>query len=284
MTAEELRNKDIIQYLASRGYYPKRNSGNTAMYLSPIGKEDVPSFAVKKNKNRFRCYHTGNFGSIIDLVMILDNVDFRGACKILEEGTGATIESYTPPKVEHPSGVQIVSLSEIVSLELLVYFTQKRRIDEGVLRRYCKEASFTFPYSEKDNKKVYTAVSFANDLGGQELRSSWQKIATKPKCYSTIKGTSSDKSIVNIIEGFTSFLSFLTHYNITQPKYTTYVLNGLGMLNILKPFISDKTINCMLDNDSAADKALIDLEDCDVRDMRHLFSFYVDMNDQLQME
>ena len=279
MTIDEIRNKDIIQYLASRGYHPKRNSGNTAMYLSPISKETVPSFAVKKSKNRFHDYSTGAKGSIIDLCMAIDGVDFKTSCKMLSDGACSNIESYTPPKVEHPSGVKIHSVYEISNPELLKYFTVTRRIDEDVLKKYVDELVVSFPYSQNpDNTHVVGGMK--NSLGGYDFRNSYMKLSSAPKSFTKIRGKKNDKAL--ILEGFIDWLSYVTYYKIDIPEYTVYVLNGLSQLNLLKPFLENKEILFMLDNDRPADLALNSLDGFNVTDMRHVYSFHSDFNSMLQ--
>lgn len=272
MTADELRNKDIIHYLASLGYHPKRNSSNTAMYLSPLTKETQPSFTVKKSKNRFHCYSSGARGSVIDLCMALNNVDFKGACKILEEGTSSQIPEYTPPKVQHKSGVKIHSVDVITDKELISYFTEERKINKDILLKYCLQASFSFPYSQTDDKRIYTAVAFESDLGGFELRSSWQKICTQPKSHSTIKGLSNDKIILT--EGFGDFLAYMTYFKLDIPPYKTIILNGAAQYNGIKEFIGDTRVLYFGDNDKSGDEIAEQIPNLD--DKRSLYPFYGD--------
>ena len=273
MTTDEIRNIDIIQYLASRGYHPKRNSGNTAMYLSPLAKETKPSFAVKKSKNRFKCYVTDTYGSIIDLVCELDKVDFKGACDILRNGNGSEIESYTPPKIEK-KGVEIHSVDSITDKELLTYFCDVRKISHEVLTTYCKQLIISFPHGKNPDAK-YTVVGFKNDMGGYDCRSSWQKIASSPKTITTIAG---DKSKIAIYEGFTDFMSHLVYNGITKPKYKTIVLNGLGQMKMLKPFLEGQSVLYYGDNDTPSDNCLESMTGVNVTDMRHEYAFHNDIN------
>lgn len=50
------------------------------------GHEDRnPSFALRFKTNRFRCFACGRHGSVIDLVMEIECLDFTGACRWLRE-------------------------------------------------------------------------------------------------------------------------------------------------------------------------------------------------------
>lgn len=279
MTLQELRDKDIIQYLASRGYHPKRNTGNTAVYLSPFTKEHEPSFTVKKSKNRFHCYSSGNKGSVIDFVMAYDSVSFKEACDILKGGIGSQIEDYTPPKIEK-KGVEIHSETTPQNKEVLSVLVDVRKIPYELILKYCIEIVISFPNGKNPDAK-YTVIGMRNDCGGVDFRGkdSWLKLSSAPKSFTTVNG---DKSKICLYEGFLDYLSHLAILGVDKPKYKSYILNGLGQLEVLKPFISKKEILAYLDNDRAADKAIASMEGMNVRDMRHEYAYYHDINDYLK--
>ncbi|MFA7602200.1 MAG: CHC2 zinc finger domain-containing protein [Novosphingobium sp.] len=53
------------------------------------GHEDHnPSFALRFTTNSFRCFACGRHGSVIDLVMEIERLDFTGACRWLRERFG----------------------------------------------------------------------------------------------------------------------------------------------------------------------------------------------------
>lgn len=53
------------------------------------GHEDRnPSFALRFTTNSFRCFACGRHGSVIDLVMEIERLDFTGACRWLRERFG----------------------------------------------------------------------------------------------------------------------------------------------------------------------------------------------------
>ena len=275
---EKLKSVSIVDYLAKRGIHPKRKSGRTAAYLSMFGKEGVASFMVDLAKNRWRDYHSDQKGDTIDLVMALENCSFMESCEILSSGTGTQLETYTPVK-NPPSGVKIVSVSEINDPELIKYFTLTRRINEDVLKKYVDELVVSFPYSKNPNN-THVVGGMKNSLGGYDFRNSYMKLSSAPKSFTKILGKKNDKALV--LEGFIDWLSYATYYNIDIPEYTVYVLNGLGQLNLLKPFLENREILFMLDNDRPADLALNSLDGFNVTDMRHVYSFHSDFNSMLQ--
>lgn len=71
------------------------------------GHEDRnPSFAVRSVTNRFICYACGGRGDVIDLVMIMENLDFVGACTWLQDGhlggpSSNAVRRRTISRIEH---------------------------------------------------------------------------------------------------------------------------------------------------------------------------------------
>jgi len=71
------------------------------------GHEDRnPSFAVRSVTNRFICYACGGRGNVIDLVMIMENLDFVGACTWLQNGylrgpSSNAVRRRTISRIEH---------------------------------------------------------------------------------------------------------------------------------------------------------------------------------------
>lgn len=56
------------------------------------GHEDRnPSFALRFTTNSFRCFACGRRGSVIDLVMEMENLDFAGACRWLRDRFGGSV-------------------------------------------------------------------------------------------------------------------------------------------------------------------------------------------------
>jgi DNA primase len=52
-TVEEVKNTDIVDYLSSLGFKPKKITRNDYWYLSPFRDERSPSFKVNRDINRW---------------------------------------------------------------------------------------------------------------------------------------------------------------------------------------------------------------------------------------
>lgn len=278
---EKLKDISIVGYLAQRGVHPKRTAGKTAQYLSPLGEESDPSFMVDVNKNTFWDYSTEQGGDIFSLVKALEGCNFHQACMKLGGDDYTEIEVHAKPK-QMRSGIEIVAIEPLTNAELIDYMTQERKIEYDVVIKYCECVSFKFPYSKKDPNRIYTGVGFKNDMGGYEIRNSWQRVATTPKCFTTIKGSKEKEGECLLFEAWIDFLTYLTVHNITVPKLRAYVLNGTGMVRALKPFLEGKTVYTYTDSDRAGDSVIKSLDESKVVDMRHMFMFYNDYNEYLQ--
>lgn len=275
MTIDEIKKIDLVSYLSKCGITPKRSSGKYSFYLSPFGKETVPSFCVNRNKNTFKDYHSQNSGSILDFVLAY-NPHLRtigDAKRFLEGNNVSDIKQYTPQK-KQAEGVKIHSVSHIADPELLDYACGVRKIDEAVLHTYCKEIEISFPYSEKDKIRRYKLIAFKSDLGGYECRNSWMRVCAGAKSHTTIKGKSKEKLILT--EGFFDVLSYFTYYGALEPEYTMYCLNGAGQFEALNKFIGSTPVLYYGDNDTVGSRLLEQMEN--VEDKRLLYAFHKDFN------
>jgi hypothetical protein len=267
---ENIRNKSIVEYLAKCGYTPVNKTGKYRSYYSILTREGNPSMKVNTATNRWHDYSAKKGGSIIDLVMAMENMTFREAVKFLEEENTVHKVEYVPTRSE--PGVKIHSVLDITDEKLISYFVADRKINKDVLLKYCKQVEFSFPMG-KNPDKSHVAVGFKTFMNSWELRSSWIKICSPPKSFSLVKGRSRD---VNIFEGYTDFLSYMTFYGLQEPEYDTYILNGVGQINLIKPFVSGKKIYYWGDNDTAGDEVFMALDG--VTDMRYLYGYYNDFN------
>lgn len=84
---QELIDKnDIVDYI-SQSVHLKR-SGSTFKGLCPFHKEKTPSFSVSPDKQLFYCFGCGKGGTVINYVMMSENLDFVEAVKLLAEKCG----------------------------------------------------------------------------------------------------------------------------------------------------------------------------------------------------
>src|SRR5512133_741678 len=134
---DAIKQKSIVEYLASQGLEPKRDNAKTAKFLCPWRGEKEPSLIIYKNTNTFCDWGTKEGGTIIELVEKLHGVDFIGALTILK-GNNVRQVSQLPPKEEEPA-IKIIYTKTIESPWLCQYLS-KRCISIDVARQYCKES------------------------------------------------------------------------------------------------------------------------------------------------
>lgn len=267
----DIRDRSITEYLKLQGYSPVRVTDKNTWYNSPLRSEDHPSFVVSNDKNRWKDMGNQKKGSLIDLVMELENVGLREACEIL--GANDRLIKHIPTKVPRVS----IDLVDVMPLkdEYLLSYMRGRHIPDEITKMYCEEVYYTYPKKDTSEQRIVRAVGFKNNLGGYELRSSIQKVCVGTKCFTTIPG---DTRKYMLFEGFTSFLSALVHYKVDKPKWETFVLNGAGLLNITLPFLDGREGFIYSDNDKAGDEIYKTLGG---KDMRYVYEGQNDMNDFL---
>lgn len=266
---DDIRSKSIQGYLASIGITPSSITSRYAWYKSPIRGENEPSFTVNRETNRWRDRGSNKKGSLIDLVMEMNSCGLVEACAIL----GAKpIKAHVPEKVAKVS-IDIIRTFPLKSETLLGYM-RGRGIPDVLSQKYCEEVYFYFPKEGEDFKVLY-GIGFKNDLGAYQIRSQYFKFATAPNCFTTIPG---DRSKYYMFEGFINFLSALAYYGVEQPKYETYILNGVGNLGLTLPFIQGREGLIFSDLDPAGDNVV---NETGGKDMRGVYQGCNDFNDFL---
>lgn len=63
----------------------KLSKSGSGLCRLPGHPERNPSFSVRVKSNSFRCFSCGRGGSVVDLVMLMENLDFMGACRWLDQ-------------------------------------------------------------------------------------------------------------------------------------------------------------------------------------------------------
>ena len=89
-------NISIAEVCRSRGIELTKHGNRDLIGKCPLHQDENPSFVVSPHKNLFHCMGCGAAGSVIDLVMKLDGLDFRQAVDNL---LGST------PKIKRMSSV-----------------------------------------------------------------------------------------------------------------------------------------------------------------------------------
>lgn len=76
----QLKSVPCVNFLAE----PKLRGHNTLHYLAPWRDETHPSLVVYTKDNRWHDFGEGKGGSVIDLIMRKEGLDFKGALKYLK--------------------------------------------------------------------------------------------------------------------------------------------------------------------------------------------------------
>ncbi len=278
-----LKQVPIVGYLTDKGFSPATKSGAWLMYHSPLRDDSTPSFGVNPTKNIFNDLGSDDKGNIIELVMLLERLNFSGACSFLEGSTFTNsnepfsfISSSQATENCHKQA-QIVAVKPLVH-QALVKYCQSRGISFEVAYKYLKEVEYT-----AKNDKKYFGVGFINDSGGYAVRSQLQggKINIGSQYFTSI--VVPDSQSVMVFEGFFNFLSAVEHYQ-RKPSMTVIILNSTSNLNKALPTISQYAkIYAYLDNDDSGRKALEKMKQIGktVIDQSEIYQGYNDFNEFL---
>ena len=105
----------IADYLHACGIEPAKRYNGYALYHAPYREDLNASMKVDFRQNLWHDYGTGQGGSIIDLVMLLQGCDAHKAMSHLA-GNNLSFHSATPPKEKvaalSPSARHILGISE----------------------------------------------------------------------------------------------------------------------------------------------------------------------------
>lgn len=274
---KQLKRLSIRDYLSRRGIRPARENARCGFYRSPLRAEHTPSFKVDYALNLWHDFGTGKGGSIIDLVMGLENCDKLQAIRSLGSNEIKPIASV----IAVPDAPPVPALRILADTPLchpaLVGYLQSRGIDPAIATTYCREVRYTI------GEKNYFAIGFRNDAGGWELRSEHFKGGSAPKHITTIDNRA-DTCIA--FEGFMDFLSYLTLKTPEPFRIDAVVLNSVVNLPKAIPFLQrHRAVHTFFDNDDAGRRATTQLQQLapavEVVD-QSFFRDYKDVNEYLQ--
>lgn len=275
---QQLKCLSIRDYLSRWGIQPARENTRCGFYLSPFRAEHTSSFKVDYAQNLWCDFGTGEGGSIIDLVMRMENCDFMQAVQSLDNGEIKTTASTIPvPAMPTAPALRILSDAPLRHPALVSYL-QSRGIDPATASTYCREVRYAV------GGKTFFAVGFRNDAGGWELRSEHFKGGSSPKHITTIDNRS---DTVIAFEGFMDFLSYLT-LKIPQPlRIDAAVLNSVVNLPKAMPFLErHRVVHTFFDNDEAGRRATTQVQQLapavEAVDQSPLYRRHNDLNEYLQ--
>ena len=90
---EELKSKNDIVAVISK-YVPLTRKGANYWACCPFHGEKTPSFAVRDDRQFYKCYGCGESGDVINFIEKYENVDFITAVKMLCDNCGMKLPEY----------------------------------------------------------------------------------------------------------------------------------------------------------------------------------------------
>ena len=220
---------------------------------SPFRAEKTPSFKINPVLNTWYDFGTGEGGTILDLIMKLENKDTKEAVKRLKELAGDTTSnsffSFPQQNTFNNQSNKIIDyeIRELNNQALLDYL-KSRKIDYRASKQHLKEIYY------KVNNKNYFGLAFRNNSKGYEIRNKYFKGAVGTKDITTIMNAEEKKKECVVFEGFMDFLSYLTIKSSTNKDFI--ILNSVSLVDksiqIIKQY---NHIFLALDNDNAGDIA-----------------------------
>ncbi|MBP1615867.1 MAG: primase [Bacteroidetes bacterium] len=268
----------IKQYLEDKGIHPVKDRGYYGMYLSPLRNDSNPSLKVDYDKNLWYDFGVDKGGSIVDIVMKLENCSLAEAFRKLEKSSSFhrnDTPAISPKPTNRESVLTITDIQPLTHPALLDYL-RERSINTDIAKQYCS----AIHYSIAD--KPYFAVGFRNDTGGWELRNRYFKGSTSSKNITTINN---NNDAVMLFEGFMDFLSYLSLKQNASPTIDSAILNSIANLPKAIPFLqTHQTIHAFLDNDDAGKRAVQSLSPVckEVIDQSVFYRNHKDLNDYWQ--
>jgi hypothetical protein len=278
MKSADINRFPIREYLAGLNIHPAKERGYYGMYHSPFRADSSASMKVDYDNNLWIDYGSNEGGTLIDLVMRIENCTNGRAMQLLEQHlSGKHSFSFQgnniPNRRETEPTIQITGVTPISNPALIDYL-RERRINIDITKLHCKEINYSV------NGKSYYAIGFPNDAGGYELRSKYFKGCTSKDITSQKNGQDS----CQLFEGFMDYLSFLTMKNWQQSPVDVLVLNSLTNLpKITNTLAGYKSVALFLDNDEAGKRAVQNLSSVckEVIDQSVHYASHKDLNEYL---
>lgn len=236
-------------------------SGHELVYASPLRDERTPSFYVNPDKNVWYDHGEGIGGDVVSLISHHlqrsgESHTVADALRWLRNMAGQPTR--IKPVAEKPDVQKEKSLSlvrtQVLKHAALLSYLKSRNLPTHTAKHYLNEA---WIYN-RNTKKHFFALAFANDSGGHEIRNGFLKISLGRKDLTFIRGTVAKPKGIHLFEGFTDFLSALAHYKVARLAEDAIVFNSLSLMNEATPLIRGygyREAFTWMDNDAAGQKA-----------------------------
>lgn len=294
ITYNEANKISIKAYLASRDIHPVKDHGYYGMYRSPFRKDNTASLKVDYNKNLWIDFGSNDGGTMIDLVMRINNYSLNEAMQELNRYNSTSVNLHDNTTAQQQSqsfsfhgnntnkNTPAITIQKVLPIthQALIDYLSERKISIDIAKQYCSEIHYSV------NGKPFFAVGFPNDSKGWILRSDPFKGCTSMEVttYNGANNTNSTKESCLVFEGFTDFLSYLTLKNTHSPQEDVIVLNSLSNLPKAIDKLKDyKEVHTYLDNDNPGKKATLAIKQTHpaVIDQSAKYAGYKDLNQYL---
>jgi 5S rRNA maturation endonuclease (ribonuclease M5) len=293
MNSYQAKKIPIQDVLASLGHNPirKDKGGVEWVYNSPFRNEKEPSLFVNVKKNVWNDF--GDIGgNVLDLVMRIQNTDFRGALEFMDRGFEKTaFKAHTATKGETASkpsnDKETFILDAVLPLKsrVLENYLRERSINVSIAKNYLKTVQFH--HAETGSK--YFGLGLENQSGDYEIKNEHLKTVVGKKDISLLhgKGGVGASKEVAIFESAIDFLSYLSDQNKRQLSNDVIILNSTQLADRAKSLIEKKDyqkVYTFLDNDRAGEKAgeILQTLENQIVSCNHLYQGFKDYNEYWQ--
>lgn len=252
MNRAEVKQQDIVVYLRSLGFQPKKIRNNHYWYLSPLRENREPSFKVNRSLNIWYGHGLGRVENIIDFGMLYYNCSFKEAIEKLQNNFSfhpqtITIQHHHINSLNTSDAVEpkikVIAAKPPFNLFLCSYLSQ-RKIPLTIAKDYCEEVHYEL------HGRQFFAIGFKDNLSGYELRNAHFKGSSSPKNVTLIE-TYLAKEVV-VFEGFFSVLSYRILDQNETPLTNFLVLNSFSFFGKSRSLMTKaEVINLYLDRDQA---------------------------------
>ena len=279
MNIDQAKAIAIVEILARLGIHPKRITADKALYLSPVRDEKTPSFWVDTKTNHWHDYGDGRGGDVVDLASAY--LQFTREAHTVSDAlrwiNNMGVSSYEMTPIHRPSDHLVNNDASFVLKSKkpiqhagLINYLDKRGIPLQIARRHLKEIRVQNTRTDT----YFTALGFANEEGGFELRNPFFKGCLRPKAISFVRGRVPKPEGIHLFEGFMDYLSAVCQLQGSCFADDAIILNSLSCLKQAIPYIQNYGYHVAyswMDHDESGAKATATLNEfCQTQtDLRH---------------
>lgn len=239
---EELKRMNLIYFLEGLGFKPHWQSGERAMFLSPLREEGNPSFYVQRSSDgswTWKDWGTGEYGDIIKFVQAYYRVDFKEALRRLRSSP----EPLRSSVIEVRHGNQAPKTSEwakeFYRKEIIKMKGQKSKIVQKYFLdnrvRYYSEMKCILARDRKEGKLyVGIPIPYPLKMRGLELREIGGN-SKKTWGKKTLWLLSRDSPRILVTESIMDALA--GEIILGDDKFTLCSLNGIGNVGQLADLV-----------------------------------------------